>query len=116
MLSARSSASDTSFMVSISDGPVLSSSSSVLSSLKTPAVKNTKSGGVLSSLKVDLEQSKSTSPKKSPFLNKATSLTQQHKSPTPAQSQQSIEFVPPPTSNKTKIALSRLLSDIMDDD
>jgi len=116
MLSARSSASDTSFMVSISDGPVLSSSTSVLSSLKTPAVKNTKSGGVLSSLKVDLEQSKSTSPKKSPSLNKATSFTQQHKSPTPAQSQQSIEFVPPPTSNKTKIALSRLLSDIMDDD
>lgn len=104
--------SDTS-LVSIPDGASsLTTTPSILSSLKTPAVKTGKSGGVLSSLKVDVDQSTKI---KSPSLKRATSLTQQNKSPAPSQSQQPVEFVPPPTSNKTKIALSRLLSDIMED-
>jgi len=104
--------SDTS-LVSVPEGAAaLTTSPSSLSSLKTPAIKIGKSGGVLSSLKVDVDQS---TKMKSPSLKRATSLTQQNKSPAPSQSQQPVEFVPPPTSNKTKIALSRLLSDIMED-
>jgi hypothetical protein len=92
------------------------SSPSNSSSLKTPAVRKS---GVLSSLKVEslvehMSVTTRVTPKKTQTLTRATSLTQ---SKSPAASQV-VDFVPPPpppTSNKTKVAFSRLLSDIMDE-